>query len=88
MLWLAPDSAIVVSILRLQNGPIGIFFAVLGVLLASALLLTDFETIAQTVENGLSKKYEWYCSYGLMVSVIYLYLKILELLARIQNSKK
>ncbi|WP_124100809.1 Bax inhibitor-1/YccA family protein [Ruminococcus sp. Marseille-P6503] len=88
MLWLAPNSAIVVSILRLQNGPLGIVFAVLGVLLASALLLTDFETIAQTVENGLSKKYEWYCSYGLMVSVIYLYLKILELLARIQNSKK
>ena len=88
MLWLAPGSSIVTSILAIQNGPIGIVFAVLGVLLASALLLTDFETIAQTVQNGLSKKYEWYCSYGLMVSVLYLYLKVLELLARIQNNRR
>ena len=87
MFWLAPNSAIVSSIISLQNGPLGIVFAVLGVLLASALLLTDFETIGQTVENGLSKKYEWFCSYSLMLSVILLYLKVLRLLARIQNSK-
>lgn len=83
MYWIAPNSAIVTSIIKVQSGPIGIFFAVLGVLIGAALLLWDFETIAQTVENGLSKKYEWFCSYGLMVSIIYLYLKVLRLLARI-----
>lgn len=85
--WLAPNSMIVHSILKIQNGPLGILFAVLGVLLAAALLLIDFETIAQAVTNGVNKKYEWYCSYSLMLSVILLYLKVLQLLARIQNNR-
>lgn len=88
MLWLAPNSSLVTSILRLQNGPVGILFAVIGVFLGAALLLCDFETIGETVEHGLAKKYEWYCSYSLMVSVIYLYLKVLRLLAKLQNSKR
>ena len=83
----APNSVIVTSIIKLQSGPLGILFAVLGVLLAAALLLIDFDTIAQAVEGGLNKKYEWYCSYSLMLSVIFLYLKVLQLLARIQNNK-
>ena len=84
--WLAPNSMIVHSITKLQSGPLGILFAVLGVLIAAALLLIDFDTIAYAVTNGLNKKYEWYCSYSLMLSVILLYLKILQLLARIQNN--
>lgn len=86
--WLAPNSMIVHSILKVQNGPLGILFAVLGVLLAAALLLIDFDTISYAVTNGLNKKYEWYCSYSLMLSVILLYLKILQLLARIQNNSR
>ena len=85
--WLAPNSVIVTSIMKIQNGPLGILFAVLGVLLAAALLLIDFETIAQAVTGGVNKKYEWYCSYSLMLSVILLYLKVLQLLARIQNNR-
>ncbi|MBR6045666.1 MAG: Bax inhibitor-1/YccA family protein [Ruminococcus sp.] len=84
---IAPNSAIVTSIIKLQNGPLGILFAVLGVILGACLLLLDFETIAQAVENGVNKKYEWYCGYSLMLSVIYLYLKVLQLLARIQNNR-
>ena len=84
---IAPNSMIVTSILKIQNGPLGILFAVLGVMLAAALLLIDFETIGQAVENGVNKKYEWYCGYSLMLSVILLYLKILQLLARIQNNR-
>lgn len=83
----APNSVIVTSIIKIQSGPLGILFAVLGVLLAAALLLIDFDTIAHAVEGGLNKKYEWYCSYSLMLSVIFLYLKVLQLLARIQNNK-
>ena len=84
---LAPNSMIVHSILKIQNGPLGILFAILGVLLASALLLLDFDTIAHAVTDGVNKKYEWYCSYSLMLSVIFLYLKVLRLLARLQNSR-
>ncbi|MBR6874415.1 MAG: Bax inhibitor-1/YccA family protein [Ruminococcus sp.] len=85
--WLAPNSTIVKSILKVQSGPLGILFAVLGVLLAAALLLIDFDTIAEAVTNNVNKKYEWYCSYSLMLSVILLYLKVLRLLARLQNNK-
>ncbi len=84
---IAPNSMIVHSITKLQNGPLGILFAVLGVLLAAALLLIDFDTIAHAVTDGVNKKYEWYCSYSLMLSVIFLYLKVLQLLARIQNNR-
>ena len=85
---LAPNSGLVTSILKIQNGPLGILFAVLGVILGACLLLVDFEVISQAVENGVNKKYEWYCGYSLMLSVIYLYLRVLELLARIQNNRR
>lgn len=86
--WLAPHSAIYTSIVAINNGPIGILFAVIGVLIAAALLMCDFETIQMTVEQGLPAQYEWYASYGLIVGVIYLYLKILNLLAKIANNRK
>lgn len=86
--WLAPHSAIYASIVAINNGPVGILFAVIGVLIAAALLMCDFETIQMTVEQGLPAQYEWYASYGLIVGVIYLYLKILNLLAKIANNRK
>ncbi|MBQ9376050.1 MAG: Bax inhibitor-1/YccA family protein [Ruminococcus sp.] len=80
--WLFPNSSIVKSILSMQSGPLGILFAFLGVALGCMLVLDDFETITSTVNNGLSKKYEWTASYGLMISIIYLYLRVLELILR------
>ncbi len=85
---IAPNSALVASITKMQNGPVGILLALIGVIIGACLLLIDFETIVQAVENGVNAKYEWYCSYSLMLSVIYIYIRVLELLARIQNSKK
>ena len=85
--WLAPNSSLYASIVAINNGPIGIFFAVIGVLIAAALLMCDFETIQMTVEHGLPAQYEWYASYGLIVGVIYLYLKILNVLAKIANNR-
>ena len=87
MAWLAPNSGIVSAIIKVNNGPIGIVFAVLGVMLASAVLTCDFDNAAKTVEMGLPKTYEWAASFGLVTGVIYLYLKVLQLLARIQNNK-
>lgn len=83
----APNSVIVTSIIAINNGPIGIVIAVLGVALACAVLTIDFDNAAQTVQMGLPKTYEWVASFGLITGVIYLYLKILQLLARVQNNK-
>lgn len=81
----APSSAITKAIVSVNNGPLGIVIAVGGVVLAALFLLCDFDTIQQTVERGLPKKYEWYAAYGLVAGVIYLYLKILQLLERMQS---
>ena len=85
--FIAPNSSFVTSIIEINNGPIGIVFAVIGVALASAILTIDFDNAAQTVQQGLPKMYEWVASFGLVTGVIYLYLKVLRLLARIQNNK-
>ena len=86
--FLAPNSAIVSAITKIQNGPLGILLAFLGVVLGACLLLVDFEVIVEAVEHGVNARYEWYCSYSLMLSVIYIYIRVLELLVRIQNAKK
>lgn len=84
----APNSAIIQSINTINNGPIGIVFAFIGVLIAAVLLMCDFDTVTETVENGLPEEYEWYASYSLIVGVIYLYLKILRLLAKLQGNRR
>ena len=83
----APASDFYRAIVAVNQGPLGILIAVLGVVLAAAFMLADFDTIQMTVENGLAKKYEWYAAYGLIVGVIYLYLKILRLIAVIMNNR-
>ena len=85
--WLAPHSAIYTSIVAINNGPIGILFAVIGVLIAAALLMCDFGTIQMTVEQGFLLQYEWYASYGLIVGVGLSLSKILNLLAKIANNR-
>lgn len=80
--WIFPSSSIVKSLVAIQYGPLGIVFAFLGVALACLLVIDDFDHIVTTVNYGLSKKYEWTASYGLMISIIYLYLRVLELIFR------
>ena len=88
MTLVAPNSGIVRAIIQANNGPIGIVFGIIGVMLASAVLTCDFDNAAKTVEQGLLPKgYEWAASFGLVTGVIYLYLKVLQLLAKIQNNK-
>lgn len=85
--FFAPGSELYILITTLNFGPVGILIAVLGVALAALLLINDFDFIAQTVERGMGKEYEWYASYGLIVGVIYLYVKILRMLTLIYNRK-
>lgn len=63
------------------SGPVGIIIAGIIVVIAALNLLLDFDTITKGVERGLSKQAEWYASFGLMVTLIWLYVSILRLLA-------
>lgn len=70
------------------NPLFSIGFSVLGIITATLFLLTDFDTIEKTVENNLPKKYEWSAAFGLAFTVIWIYLKVLDLLLTISKNSK
>jgi len=68
-----------------ESGMIGIGFSVFVVIIASLNLVLDFDFIEQGVEQGAPKYMEWYGAFGLLVTLIWLYLEILRLLAKLQS---
>ena len=62
------------------SGVGGIIIAAIIVLIAALNLFLDFNTIETGVEKGLAKKAEWYAAFGLLVTLIWLYISILRLL--------
>ena len=67
------------------SGPLGIAISVLGVGLAAYSLAVDFDDIGNAIRAGLPEKYSWLLAHGLIVSLIWLYLEILRLLARFRD---
>lgn len=67
--------------------PIGIGFSIIVVAIAALNLILDFDFIEQGPNKLLEKKYEWYGAFGLMVTLVWLYLEILRLLAKL-NSRR
>ncbi|MDD3337433.1 MAG: Bax inhibitor-1/YccA family protein [Lachnospiraceae bacterium] len=67
------------------NPAISIVSGVVFVIIAALFLLSDFDAIEVTVEKSLPKKYEWAAAYGLVFTVIWLYLKVLSLLSSASN---
>ena len=68
-------------------GPIGILFSLFVVGIASLCLVADFDFIEKGVERGAPKQLEWRAAFGLMVTLIWLYLEILKLLAKLAASR-
>lgn len=66
-------------------GPIGIGFSVFVVALASLNLLLDFQFIDDGVKRGLPKYYEWIGAFGLLTTLVWLYLEMLRLLAKLRS---
>ena len=64
-------------------GPIGIAFSLFVVGIASFCLAADFDFIERGVLSGSPKELEWRAAFGLMVTLIWLYVEILHLLAKI-----
>ncbi len=65
-----------------ESGPIGIGFSVLVVIVAALNLVLDFDFIESGERRGAPKYMEWYAAFGLMVTLVWLYLEILRLLAK------
>jgi uncharacterized YccA/Bax inhibitor family protein len=65
--------------------PLGIGFSVLVCGLAAFNLMLDFDFIERGTKAGLAKDYEWVAAVGLLVAIVWLYLEILRLLARLRS---
>ncbi len=68
-----------------ENGWIGIGFSVLVVGVAAFNLLIDFDFIANGVARRSPKYMEWYSGFALLVTLVWLYLEILRLLAKLRS---
>jgi uncharacterized YccA/Bax inhibitor family protein len=62
-------------------------FSLFVVVIASLNLVIDFDFIEEGAEKGAPKYMEWYGAFGLLVTLVWLYLEILRLLAKL-NSRK
>ena len=69
------------------SGMIGIGFSLLVVGLAAFNLILDFDMVENGVRNGAPKYMEWYAGYALLVTLVWLYIELLRLLAKL-NSRK
>ena len=69
-----------------SNGLMGIGFSLFVVGIAALNLVLDFDFIEQGSENGLPKHMEWFGAFSLMVTLVWLYLEILRLLAKIRSN--
>ena len=67
------------------SGPIGIVFSLIVVGIAALNLVLDFDFIERGVNYGAPKYMEWYGAFGIMVTLVWLYLEILRLLAKTRS---
>jgi uncharacterized YccA/Bax inhibitor family protein len=68
------------------SGPLGIGFSIVVVAIASLNLVLDFDFIESGVRARAPKYMEWYGAFGLMVTLVWLYLEILRLLSKVRSS--
>jgi uncharacterized YccA/Bax inhibitor family protein len=69
------------------NGPVGIIFSLVVVCIAALNLVLDFSFIEQGAQRGAPKYMEWYGAFGLMVTLIWLYLEIIRLLSKLRDRR-
>jgi uncharacterized YccA/Bax inhibitor family protein len=67
------------------SGPIGIVFSLFVVAIAALNLVLDFDFIEQGVNYGAPKYMEWYGAFGIIVTLVWLYLEILRLLSKMRS---
>ena len=68
-----------------SNGTFGIIFSLVVVVIAALNLVLDFDFIEEAAANGSPKYMEWYAAFGLLVTLVWLYLEILKLLAKLSK---
>ena len=70
-----------------DSGLLGVVLSLVGVTLASLFLVLDFDFIERGIANGLPAQYAWTAAFGLTVTLVWLYLEMLRLLAVLRGSE-
>ncbi len=70
-----------------EGSVFGILFSLFVVSIAALNLILDFDMIEKGAEMGAPKYMEWYGAFGLLVTIVWLYLEILRLLSKISGRK-
>lgn len=68
-----------------DSSPLSILISVGVIVVAAFNLALDFDLIERMRVNQVDKAYEWYAAFGLMVTLVWLYLEILRLLTKLQD---
>ena len=80
------DNAFGLFSMKIMGIPLGLIIGVLVVIMAAYSLVLDFDQIQQGVRNGAPRKYGWLGGFGIMVTVVWLYVEILRILAIARGS--
>ncbi len=67
------------------SGTIGILFSLFVVVIAALNLVLDFDFIERGAERRAPKYMEWYAAFGLLVTLIWLYIEMLRLLSKLRS---
>lgn len=70
-----------------DSGAVGIGFSLFVVAIAALNLILDFDFIERGAKAGMDKTFEWYGAFGLMVTLVWLYMEILRLLAKLRDNR-
>jgi uncharacterized YccA/Bax inhibitor family protein len=70
------------------SGPVGILFSLAVVVIAALNLILDFSFIEEGAYRGAPKYMEWYSAFGLMVTLVWLYLEIIRLLSKLRGDRR
>ena len=84
--WILSWFSISVPVIH-SNSNMGILFSIGVVIIAALNLVLDFDFIEEGSEKGAPKFMEWYGAFGLLVTLIWLYLEILRLLAKLSSRR-
>jgi len=68
-----------------SGGTIGILFSLFVVVIAALNLVLDFDFIEKGAEHGAPKYMEWYGAFGLIVTLVWLYIEFLRLLSKLRQ---
>lgn len=71
-----------------DSSPLSIGISLVVVVVAALNLVLDFDFVERGVEHGAPKVMEWYAAFGLLVTLVWLYLELLRLLAKLQGRSR